>query len=859
MKKRLLSMLLALCMILTALPMASFAAETNGEVPRGEIIEFKVSQEPMTLNNSYYGTTSEAADALRSEMVKRNESITVGLIAENYDDDSLAEYANEILAYALTHTGVSDEGDYLYYNTVYVEVSAAIEPPANNGGNAFVDYIFDFTYLSTKSQEDDVNTKLEECYTSWDVDDADDFTQLQTAYDFLNKGITYLGPLTDDTAIETCRARAPLYDAAATDYAFALLVYRFALDYGIDCRIVSGTVDGVERYWNIVEMDGQYYHVDAALDAETEKYDHFLKGSDSFADHVLYEDYTSSEFQKIYPISKTDFGHVYDKGTVTKEATCKEEGVTTYTCTVCGHEKTEVIPMVDHDYADGIVTKEATCEEEGVKTYTCTVCAHEKTEAIPVVDHDYAEGVVTKEPTCAEKGVATYTCKVCGQSYTKDLEMSPHTYESAVTKEPTCTDVGELTYTCKDCGHSYSSNIDPTGHDYVSEVTKESTCAVKGEMTYTCKTCGYTHTEELELLEHVYKSEVTREPTCEKEGVKTFSCTSCSDYYTEPIAIIDHNFKDDVCTGCGAGAVYRISGASRFETAYETADVLKETLGLEKFKTIIVASGENFADALTGSYLAAVRKAPIILYGDKVLDDNVAYITENLAEGGRVCILGGTNSVSQQLDDALKAEGIDVQRFAGSNRFETNLAILEAAGVTDQEILVCTADTFADSLSASAAGLPILLVDNKTGTLTEGQKAFLKELDGNDITIIGGENSVSKTLEEALGEYGTVDRISGGSREETSAWFADKYFQDPEYALVAYSWNFPDGLCGGPLAYAMGAPLLLASEGGEDMAKAYIEYAEIIKGYVLGGAATIKDASVRIVFNMKDNVQIMTK
>ncbi|MBR3974014.1 MAG: cell wall-binding repeat-containing protein [Oscillospiraceae bacterium] len=779
MKKKVLSLLLALCLVLTALPVTSLAAETeHGE----KMINIVATREQETLNNTYYATPEDAAPTLREGMVNRRSTVQVGLVAKYWGEDSLRFYANKMLNIAMAHTGVSNEGDYLYFNTLYVELSAAVDPPEGEGGNALVDYYFDFTYLTNSAQESEIASLLEEFYNGWDIDDEDEYDKLLTVYNYLNNGVTYLGPITEDTLLADCTARAPLYDAAGTDYAIALLLYRMALDYGIDCRIVCGTVDGVERYWNIVEMNGKYYHTDAALDAETGKYEHFLQGSDSFADHILYEDYTTEEFTASYPISKEDFGHTFDQG---------------------------------------VVTAEPTCTEDGIMTYTCTTCGYQETEAIPAVGHDYDQGTVTREPSCTEEGEVLYTCSVCGGTYTE--------------------------------------KTDPTGHDYTSEVTKKSTCSEKGQVTYTCQVCAHTYTDELALLNHTYESAVTTEPTCDKEGVRTYTCTECSASYTEAIATVPHVFEDDVCTGCGAGAIYRISGASRYDTAYVAADVLKETLGLEKFNTIIVASGENFADALTGSYLAAVREAPILLYNDKVLEDNMAYITENLAEGGRVCILGGTSSVSGKLDEALKAEGIHVQRFAGSDRFETNLAILEAAGVGDKEILVCTAYNFADSLSASAAGLPILLVNNKTGKLTEGQKAFLEVQDGNDFTIIGGVNSVSEALEEVLSGYGNVERISGASREETSALFADKYFEAPEYALVAYSRNFPDGLCGGPLAYAMGAPLLLASKGGEDMAAAYIECAEIIKGYVLGGTSAIADASVRIIFNMKDNVQIMTK
>ena len=52
------------------------------------------------------------------------------------------------------------------------------------------------------------------------------------------------------------------------------------------------------------------------------------------------------------------------------------------------------------------------------------------------------------------------------------------------------------------------------------------------------------------------------------------------------------------------------------------AETYKEKSGVEKFDAIIIATGKNFADALSGSYLAVVKNAPILLTNGK--EDNIA-------------------------------------------------------------------------------------------------------------------------------------------------------------------------------------------------------------------------------------------
>ena len=297
--------------------------------------------------------------------------------------------------------------------------------------------------------------------------------------------------------------------------------------------------------------------------------------------------------------------------------------------------------------------------------------------------------------------------------------------------------------------------------------------------------------------------------------------------------------------------VERLFGDNRVETALAIADAMKTALGKEFFDSIIIANGDNFADALTGSYLAANQEAPILLHRQSGVELNEAYIRDNLAENGIVYILGGTAAVPASFEESLTSAGYTVVRLAGDSRFETNLEILNAAGMTDEEILICTGWEYADSLSASATGLPILMLNTAKNELTEEQIAFLTEHADHEFTIIGGTSAVSEELEAAVEAIvGEVDRVYGETREETSVAVAERYFAAPDAVLVAYSRNFPDGLCGGPLAHALNVPVLLVNSGKETAAADYVAANGIINGYVLGGTAVVSDETVAVVFGM---------
>ena len=196
-----------------------------------------------------------------------------------------------------------------------------------------------------------------------------------------------------------------------------------------------------------------------------------------------------------------------------------------------------------------------------------------------------------------------------------------------------------------------------------------------------------------------------------------------------------------------------------------------------------------------------------------------------------------------------------MKRLGGATRYATNLLILEEAGVEGKDILICTGTGFADSLSASAVKLPILLVKD---SLTADQKAFLSNTTGKKY-IIGGVNAVSEKIENAVKAYGETERLGGATRYATSVLVAEEFFENPTAVVLAYAQNFPDGLSGGALACSMNAPLILTATGKDSAAAAYTKSLDITSGFVLGGPTLISDKAVKNIFTMTAGDSILIK
>jgi putative cell wall-binding protein len=92
----------------------------------------------------------------------------------------------------------------------------------------------------------------------------------------------------------------------------------------------------------------------------------------------------------------------------------------------------------------------------------------------------------------------------------------------------------------------------------------------------------------------------------------------------------------------------------------------------------------------------------------------------------------------------------------------------------------------------------------------------------------------------------------GKNRFETSIAIAERFFYKPETVVLAYAWNFPDGLCGGPLAVSMNAPLILTMDKYEVRAAEYVQSQPVRKATILGGEGLISQNAVQKIFSVKE-------
>ena len=263
-----------------------------------------------------------------------------------------------------------------------------------------------------------------------------------------------------------------------------------------------------------------------------------------------------------------------------------------------------------------------------------------------------------------------------------------------------------------------------------------------------------------------------------------------------------------------------IKGVDRYKTS---AKISQQTFP-NHIKTVVLASGENFADSLVAGSLANKENAPVLLTQKEKLPQVIKdEITRLKPE--EVIIVGGEKSVNIK---GLK----NVKRLAGKNRFETSVEVYKHVN-PNGKVALASGLNFADALCAtplsSKENLPIILTDghNLPKGITKDKVAL----------IFGGEKSVNiKGLENTR-------RLAGADRYETALIIA-KEFGNLEKFVLADGRNYPDALSVGPLAHKNNQPILLTDPSHTEFIKQIVRDNNAKEITVVGGEQSISKAQI---------------
>ena len=175
-------------------------------------------------------------------------------------------------------------------------------------------------------------------------------------------------------------------------------------------------------------------------------------------------------------------------------ATCTTDGKTAGShCSVCGTviKAQTVIKATGHKYGSWTVTKAATCTEDGSQKRSCTVCGNTETQTIKATGHKASGWMIDKQPDIGVKGSKHKECTVCGKVLqtaeipalgAKDISGAKVTVASKVTFTGTSR---KPAVTVKLSGKELVKNTDYTVKYSNNKAIGKATVTIKGKGKYT--------------------------------------------------------------------------------------------------------------------------------------------------------------------------------------------------------------------------------------------------------------------------------------------------------------------------------------------------------------------------------------
>ncbi|MBM7618235.1 subtilisin family serine protease/outer membrane protein assembly factor BamB/putative cell wall-binding protein [Bacillus tianshenii] len=280
----------------------------------------------------------------------------------------------------------------------------------------------------------------------------------------------------------------------------------------------------------------------------------------------------------------------------------------------------------------------------------------------------------------------------------------------------------------------------------------------------------------------------------------------------------------------------RISGPTRYQTAVETS-----RNGWTTSDTVVLARGDDYADALAGVPLAHKLGAPILLTrSDQLPGETMEEITRLSA--GRVIILGGGSAVSHDISSQLENEGLEVTRIAGSDRYHTAALISEQVAPNGADtVVIANGKNFPDALSvasfAAREGLPILLTSAES--LSGYTKDAIDALGASESIVVGGYAMIP---EEIADQLPSASRLRGRDRYETNIEVAKAFGVSSKHMYVATGKGFADALTGAVLASKNNSSILLVGDDVPGVVSSYMTEQGVKQVTIFGGQSAVSAA-----------------
>ncbi|GGE54704.1 transglutaminase domain-containing protein [Priestia taiwanensis] len=183
---------------------------------------------------------------IKKQVDNRQENITVSYKTKS---SNIKEVMNTLVG---EYNKVVDSDEYLKYNVASTKYSIRGIP-----GN--YTFTMNITYRESKQQTDYVKAQAKLIVNSIIKAGMDEHEKVKAINDYVVKHVSY------DTSYKAYTAYEALANRSAVCQGYTLLTYQLLQEAGLQSHIVTGTGNGQPHAWNLVKIEGKWYHLDTTF------------------------------------------------------------------------------------------------------------------------------------------------------------------------------------------------------------------------------------------------------------------------------------------------------------------------------------------------------------------------------------------------------------------------------------------------------------------------------------------------------------------------------------------------------------------------------------------------------------------
>jgi len=215
------------------------------------------------------------SSVVTSSITASAETITMGTVTSEaeFKEVLIDAMENRETSFTINYQGTTEDGQALVANfsTLVNEATSSsdylrwswtsFKALTTSGTYSNLTIPLSVSYVTTKEQEDYVSEEVSLILSHEITADMTDKEKISKIHEFIINAVSY-----DYTLVKRSVYNA-LHEGETDCQGYALLLNKMLIEVGIENRIVTGDSPGGYHAWNLVNVDGNWYHIDSTNDA----------------------------------------------------------------------------------------------------------------------------------------------------------------------------------------------------------------------------------------------------------------------------------------------------------------------------------------------------------------------------------------------------------------------------------------------------------------------------------------------------------------------------------------------------------------------------------------------------------------